>query len=41
LAINKEFGCADLRVGGIKLSNLHCNFLENLDKQSFLKMQKI
>ena len=28
----KESGCADLRVGGIKLSNLHCNFLENLDK---------
>ncbi len=27
----KEFGCADLRVGGIKLSKLHCNFLENLD----------
>jgi len=30
----KESGCADLRVGGIKLSNLHCNFLENLDKAS-------
>ena len=29
-----ESGCADLRVGGIKLSNLHCNFLENLDKAS-------
>jgi UDP-N-acetylmuramate dehydrogenase len=28
----KESGCADLRVGRIKLSNLHCNFLENLDK---------
>lgn len=27
----KESGCADLRVGGIKLSKLHCNFLENLD----------
>jgi UDP-N-acetylmuramate dehydrogenase len=27
----KESGCADLRVGGIKLSRLHCNFLENLD----------
>ena len=30
----KESGCADLRVGRIKLSNLHCNFLENLDKAS-------
>ena len=30
----KESGCADLRVGGIKLSNLHCNFLENLGKAS-------
>ena len=30
----KESGCADLRVGGSKLSNLHCNFLENLDKAS-------
>ncbi len=30
----KESGCADLRGGGIKLSNLHCNFLENLDKAS-------
>lgn len=30
----KESGCADLRVGGIKLSYLHCNFLENLDKAS-------
>ena len=30
----KESGCADLKVGGIKLSNLHCNFLENLDKAS-------
>jgi UDP-N-acetylmuramate dehydrogenase len=30
----KESGCADLRVGEIKLSNLHCNFLENLDKAS-------
>ena len=28
----KESGCADLKVGGIKLSNLHCNFLENLGK---------
>jgi UDP-N-acetylmuramate dehydrogenase len=28
----KESGCADLRVGGIKLSKLHCNFLENLDR---------
>lgn len=27
----KDSGCADLRVGGIKLSKLHCNFLENLD----------
>jgi len=27
----KESGCADLRVGRIKLSKLHCNFLENLD----------
>jgi UDP-N-acetylmuramate dehydrogenase len=27
----KESGCADLRVGGIKLSKLHCNFLENLN----------
>ena len=30
----KESGCADLKVGGIKLSNLHCNFLENLGKAS-------
>ena len=30
----KESGCADLRVGEIKLSNLHCNFLENLGKAS-------
>jgi UDP-N-acetylmuramate dehydrogenase len=30
----KESGCADLRFGRIKLSNLHCNFLENLDKAS-------
>lgn len=30
----KESGCADLRVGRVKLSNLHCNFLENLDKAS-------
>ena len=30
----KESGCADLNVGGIKLSNLHCNFLENLGKAS-------
>jgi UDP-N-acetylmuramate dehydrogenase len=30
----KESGCADLKVGEIKLSNLHCNFLENLDKAS-------
>ena len=30
----KESGCAVLKVGGIKLSNLHCNFLENLDKAS-------
>jgi len=30
----KESGCANLRVGRIKLSNLHCNFLENLDKAS-------
>jgi len=30
----KESGCADLKVGRIKLSNLHCNFLENLDKAS-------
>lgn len=30
----KESGCADLYVGGIKLSNLHCNFLENLGKAS-------
>jgi UDP-N-acetylmuramate dehydrogenase len=28
----QESGCADLRVGGIKLSKLHCNFLENLDE---------
>ena len=30
----KESGCADLKVGEIKLSNLHCNFLENLGKAS-------
>ena len=30
----KDSGCADLKVGGIKLSNLHCNFLENLGKAS-------
>ena len=30
----KESGCADFKVGGIKLSNLHCNFLENLGKAS-------
>ena len=30
----KESGCADLKVGGVKLSNLHCNFLENLGKAS-------
>ena len=30
----KESGCAELRVGEIKLSNLHCNFLENLGKAS-------
>lgn len=30
----KESGCADLKFGGIKLSNLHCNFLENLGKAS-------
>jgi len=30
----KESGCADLKVGVIKLSNLHCNFLENLGKAS-------
>ena len=30
----KESGCADLKVSGIKLSNLHCNFLENLGKAS-------
>jgi UDP-N-acetylmuramate dehydrogenase len=30
----KESGCADLRFGDIKLSNLHCNFLENLGKAS-------
>jgi len=30
----KESGCAYLKVGGIKLSNLHCNFLENLGKAS-------
>ena len=30
----KESGCGDLKVGGIKLSNLHCNFLENLGKAS-------
>ena len=30
----KESGCSDLRIGDIKLSNLHCNFLENLGKAS-------
>jgi UDP-N-acetylmuramate dehydrogenase len=30
----KESGCADLKIGEIKLSNLHCNFLENLGKAS-------
>ena len=30
----KESGCSDLRIGDVKLSNLHCNFLENLGKAS-------
>ena len=35
----KESGCADLRVGGIKLSKLHCNFLENFEKYFKLNNQ--
>ena len=37
----KESGCADLKVGEIKLSNLHCNFLENLGKASSEDAEKL
>ena len=37
----KESGCAQLQVGGIKLSNLHCNFLENLGKASSADVENL
>ena len=37
----KESGCAHLQVGGIKLSNLHCNFLENLGKASSADVENL